>query len=143
MSGIAFLDSNVLIYAHDRDAGSKRELARALARALCSRLWSEQTGVLSIQVLQEFFVTVTRKLKTPIARAQAREVVRAYAPWVISPTTPETILRATELSEAAGIDFWDALIVAAAEQSGAETLYSEDLNDGQLIAGVRVVNPLR
>jgi predicted nucleic acid-binding protein len=94
-------------------------------------------------VLQEFFVTVTRKLKTPIARAQAREVVRAYAPWVISPTTPETVLRATELSEAAGIDFWDALIVAAAEQSGAETLYSEDLNDGQLIAGVRVVNPLR
>ena len=62
---------------------------------------------------------------------------------MISPTTPETILRATELSEAAGIDFWDALIVAAAEQSGAETLYSEDLNDGQLIAGVRVVNPLR
>ena len=139
MSGIAFVDSNVLIYAHDRDAEAKRELARAL----CSRLWSEQTGVLSIQVLQEFFVTVTRKLKTPIARAQAREVVRTYAPWVISPTTPETILRATELSEAAGIDFWDALIVAAAEQSGAETLYSEDLNDGQLIAGVRVVNPLR
>jgi predicted nucleic acid-binding protein len=139
MSGIAFVDSNVLIYAHDRDAGSKRELARTL----CSRLWSEQTGVLSIQVLQEFFVTVTRKLRTPIARAQAREVVRAYAPWVVSPTTPETILRATELSEAAGIDFWDALIVAAAEQSGAETLYSEDLNDGQLIAGVRIVNPLR
>jgi predicted nucleic acid-binding protein len=139
MSGIAFVDSNVLIYAHDRDAGSKRELARAL----CSQLWTEHAGVLSVQVLQEFFVTVTRKLKTPIARAQAREVVRAYAPWVISPTTPETVLRATELSEAAGIDFWDALIVAAAEQSGAETLYSEDLNDGQLIAGVRVVNPLR
>jgi predicted nucleic acid-binding protein len=139
MSGIAFVDSNVLIYAHDRDAGAKRELARSL----CSQLWSEHTGVLSVQVLQEFFVTVTRKLKTPIARAQAREVVRAYAPWVISPTTPETILRATELGEAAGIDFWDALIVAAAEQSGAETLYSEDLNDGQLIAGVRVVNPLR
>ena len=62
---------------------------------------------------------------------------------MISPTTPEIVLRATELSETAGIDFWDALIVAAAEQSGAETLYSEDLNDGQLIAGVRVVNPLR
>jgi predicted nucleic acid-binding protein len=139
MSGIAFVDSNVLIYAHDRDAGSKRELARAL----CSQLWTEHAGVLSVQVLQEFFVTVTRKLKTPIARAQAREVVRTYAPWVISPTTPETVLRATELSETAGIDFWDALIVAAAEQSGAETLYSEDLNDGQLIAGVRVVNPLR
>ena len=76
MSGIAFVDSNVLIYAHDRDAGPKRELARAL----CSQLWTERAGVLSVQVLQEFFVTVTRKLKTPIARAQAREVVRTYAP---------------------------------------------------------------
>jgi predicted nucleic acid-binding protein len=139
MSGIAFVDSNVLIYAHDRDAGPKREPAMALL----GRLWTERTGILSVQVLQEFFVTVTRKLQTPLARAQAREVVRAYAPWVLSPTTPETILRATELSEAARIDFWDALIVAAAEQSGAETLYSEDLSHGQVIAGVRVVNPLR
>ncbi len=139
MSGIAFVDSNLLIYAHDRDAGPKREVAMALF----DQLWSERTGTLSVQVLQEFFVTVTRKLRTPVAKAQAREVVRAYAPWVVSPTTPETILRATELSESASIDFWDALIVAAAEQSGAETLYSEDLNDGQLIAGVRLVNPLR
>jgi predicted nucleic acid-binding protein len=139
MSGIAFVDSNLLIYAHDRDAGRKRDLAMALLE----RLWSERNGILSVQVLQEFFVTVTRKLQTPVARARAREVVRAYAPWVTNPTTPETILRATELSETARIDFWDALIVAAAEQSGAETLYSEDLNDGQVIAGVRVLNPLR
>jgi len=139
MSGIAFVDSNLLIYAHDRDAGPKREVAIALF----DRLWSERTGTLSVQVLQEFFVTVTRKLQTTVAKAQAREIVRAYAPWVISPTTPETILRATELSETASIDFWDALIVAAAEQSGAETLYSEDLNHGQLIAGIRIVNPLR
>ena len=134
-----FLDTNILIYAYDRSAGAKHETAKALVLDL----WRSGHGMLSTQVLQEFFVTVTRKLRTPIARAQAREVVRAYAPWVVSPTTPETILRATELSEAAGIDFWDALIVAAAEQSGAETLYSEDLNDGQLIAGVRIVNPLR
>lgn len=139
MTGIAFVDSNLLIYAHDRDAGPKRELAMALLE----RLWSERSGILSVQVLQEFFVTVTRKLQTPVARARAREVIRAYAPWVTHPTTPETILRASELSETARIDFWDALIVAAAEQSGAETLYSEDLNDGQVIAGVRVVNPLR
>jgi predicted nucleic acid-binding protein len=139
MSGIAFVDSNVLIYAHDRDAGPKRELARELF----GRLWSEHAGVLSVQVLQEFFVTVTRKLQSPIARAQAREVVRAYAPWVVSPTTPGTVLRATELSEASGIDFWDALIVASAEEAGAEILYSEDLNHGQLIAGVRIVNPFR
>ena len=111
---IAFVDSNVLIYAHDPATPVE---ARTCPGTLAAGSGVEQHGVLSIQVLQEFFVTVTRKLKTPIARAQAREVVRAYAPWVISPTTPETVLRATELSEAAAIDFWDALIVASAEQS--------------------------
>jgi predicted nucleic acid-binding protein len=139
MNGVAFVDSNILIYAHDRDAGSRRDRARSI----CEQLWQERSGCLSVQVLEEFYVTVTRKLRTPVARAQARELVRAYGSWVVSPTTAETVLRATELSEATEIAFWDALIVAAAEQSGAETLYSEDLNDGQVIAGVRVVNPLR
>ena len=139
MTGIAFVDSNMLIYAHDRSAGAKRDRAVAI----CGHLWSERTGCLSVQVLQEFFVTVTRKLCTPVARAQAREVVRAYSPWVLNPTTPQTVLRATEIGEAARIGFWDALILAAAEQCGAETVYSEDLNDGQSIAGVRVVNPFK
>lgn len=139
MSGVAFVDSNILIYAHDRDAGPRRERARRL----CENLWEGRSGCVSVQVLQEFYVTVTRKLRTPVAKARARELVRAYSSWVLSPTTPETVIRATELSEAAEIGFWDALIVAAAEQSGADTLYSEDLNDGQVIAGVRVVNPLR
>jgi len=139
MTGIAFVDSNVLIYAHDRSAGAKRDRAVAIF----GQLWSERTGCLSVQVLQEFFVTVTRKLRTPVARAQAREVVRAYSPWVLNPTTPQTVLRATEVGEAAGIGFWDALIVASAEQVGAGILYSEDLNDGQVIAGVRVVNPFK
>ena len=139
MTGIAFVDSNVLIYAHDRSAGAKRDRAVAII----GQLWSERTGCLSVQVLQEFFVTVTRKLRTPVARAQAREVVRAYSPWVLNPTTPQTVLRATEIGEATRIGFWDALILAAAEQCGAETLYSEDLNDGQSIAGVRIVNPFK
>jgi len=139
MTGIAFVDSNVLIYAHDRSAGAKRDRAVAIFR----QLWSERTGCLSVQVLQEFFVTVTHKLHTPVARAHAREVVRAYSPWVLSPTTPQTVLRATEIGEIAGIGFWDALIVASAEQAGAGILYSEDLDDGQVIAGVRVVNPFR
>jgi len=139
MTGIAFVDSNVLIYAHDRSAGAKRDRAVAI----CGHLWSERTGCLSVQVLQEFFVTVTRKLRTPVARAQAREVVRACSPWVLNPTTPQTVLRATKIGEAARIGFWDAPILAAAEQCGAETLYSEDLNDGQSIAGVRVVNPFK
>jgi predicted nucleic acid-binding protein len=139
MSGVVFVDSNVLIYAHDRDAGPKR----AIARELTERLWNERTGCLSVQVLQEFFVTVTRKLRSPVARAQAREVVRAYSPWVLAPTTAETVLRATEIGASAELDFWDALIIAAAEQSGAAVLYSEDLNHGQTVAGIRITNPFR
>jgi predicted nucleic acid-binding protein len=139
MSGVAFVDSNILIYAYDRDAGPRRDRARNL----CEKLWQERSGCLSVQVLQEFYVTVTRKLRTPLGKAQAREIVRIHASWVTSPTTPETVMRATDLSEATGIGFWDALIVAAAEQFGAHILYSEDLNDGQVISGVRVVNPLR
>jgi len=75
-------------------------------------------------------------------RASAREVVSMYAPWVHHLTTPDTILRATELAELAQVSFWDALILASAEQAGAEQLYSEDLNSGPTIAGVKIVNPL-
>jgi len=136
MTDVVFVDTNILIYAHDRGAGEKRIQA---TRAL-ERLWDEQTGRVSVQVLQEFYVTATQKLKTP--RASAREIVQIYTPWVQYPTTPETILLASELSERAQLSFWDALIVASAEQVGATQLYTEDLNAGQIIAGVKIVNPL-
>ncbi|MGH8309800.1 MAG: PIN domain-containing protein, partial [Steroidobacteraceae bacterium] len=126
----------ILIYAHDRDAGEKRERA---ARTL-EGLWNDRNGRLSVQVLQEFYVTVTQRLAT--AQAAAREVMRTYAPWVQQQTTPATVLRATEIGELAKISFWDALIVAAAEQAGATEIYTEDLNAGQTIVGVRIVNPL-
>lgn len=136
MTDVVFVDTNILIYAHDQGAGEKRIRA---THAL-ERLWDEQRGRVSVQVLQEFYVTATQKLKTP--RASAREIVQAYTPWVQHPTTPETILRASEISEVAQISFWDAMIVAAAEQVGASQLYTEDLNAGQIIAGVKIVNPL-
>jgi predicted nucleic acid-binding protein len=136
MTDVVFVDTNILIYAYDQKAGEKHSRA---SRAL-ERLWGERTGRVSVQVLQEFYVTATQKLKTP--RASAREIVQAYAPWVQHPTTPETILRASDLSESAHLSFWDALIVASAEQAGALQLYSEDLNTGQVIAGVKIINPL-
>jgi predicted nucleic acid-binding protein len=82
------------------------------------------------------------KLTTRVARSTAREVVNTYSAWVREPTTPETVLRATDIAELAQISFWDALIVAAAEQAGAAQLLSEDLSDGRAIAGIKVVNPL-
>lgn len=138
MSDVVFVDTNILVYAHDKDAGSKR----TKAAQVLTQLWDERLGRLSVQVLQEFYVTVVKKQATGIARATAREVVNMYAPWVQHPTTPTTILRATELAELAQISFWDALILASAEQAGAAQLYSEDLNSGQVIAGVKIINPL-
>jgi len=96
-----------------------------------------------VQVLQEFYVNVTRKLATPLARSTAREVLESYGAWVHEPTTPAMVARAAHLAEMAQLSFWDALIVAAAEQAGATQIYSEDLNSGQTIVGVTVVNPLR
>jgi predicted nucleic acid-binding protein len=138
MSDVVFVDSNILIYAHDADAEPKRERAVEKLRGL----WESGAGRLSVQVLQEFYVNVTKKLATPVSRSTAREVVHSYGAWVLEPTTPDTVTRAIDIAEMAQITFWDALIVAAAEQVQATYIYSEDLNAGQSIAGVKIVNPL-
>lgn len=136
---VAFVDSNILIYAHDLDAGVKRERAVTKLR----ELWDSGTGRLSVQVLQEFYVNATQKLATPIGRSMAREVIQTYGVWIHHATTVETVTRATEISDLARISFWDALIVASAEQAGADELLSEDLSDGQTIVGIKVLNPLQ
>lgn len=139
MSVVTFVDSNILIYAHDLDAGEKRE--RAVTRL--QDLWDTGTGRLSVQVLQEFYVNATRKLATPVARSTAREVIKTYGVWVPRATTVETVTRATNIAEFAQLSFWDALIVASAEDVGAEEILSEDLNDRQVIAGIRIINPFK
>ena len=139
MSELVFVDTNILVYAHDADAGMKHERAVSILK----ELWDKDTGRMSVQVLQEFYINVTKKLTTRLARSSAREVVEIYAAWIHEPTTPETVLRATDIAELAQISFWDALILASAEKSGAATLYSEDLNHGQSIVGIQIVNPLR
>jgi len=116
----------------------KRERAMAKLR----ELWEAGTGRLSVQVLQEFYVNATQKLSTPIARSTAREVIKTYGVWTHYATSVETVTRAAELAELARISFWDALIVAAAEEVDAEEIWSEDLNNGQTIAGIKIVNPL-
>ena len=136
MSAKTFVDTNVLIYAHDVDAGAKHEIAKNMVR----ELWSGRNGVLSMQVLQEFYVNVTRKIATPVPKASARTVVESYTVWCID-TTPAEISVAFRMEDEAGIGFWDALIVAAARKAGAARILSEDLNPGQIIAGVRIENP--
>jgi predicted nucleic acid-binding protein len=136
MSDKTFVDTNVLIYAHDVDAKRKHEAAKTVLQ----QLWSERAGTLSMQVLQEFYVNVTRKILRPIPKETARLVVSTYTPWCID-TTPAEISNAFRIEDEARIGFWDALIVASAVKSGANRILSEDLNAGQIISGVRVENP--
>ncbi len=138
MSDRTFVDTNVLIYAHDVDAKSKHEVAKRVL----SELWTQRTGVLSMQVLQEFYVNVTRKIPSPFAKDVARMVTSSYAIWCLE-TTPAEISLAFRIEDESRIGFWDALIVASAAKCGASRILSEDLNAGQMIAGVRIENPFR
>lgn len=136
MSAKTFVDTNVLIYAHDVDAKAKYDIANRVLR----ELWSERTGVLSMQVLQEFYVNVTRKIATPLPKDVARLVVNSYSIWCTE-TTPTEIAAAFSIEDESRIGFWDALIVASAAKAGTVRILSEDLNAQQMIAGIRVENP--
>jgi len=136
MSTKSFVDTNVLIYAHDVDAGAKHEIAKNVLR----ELWNERAGVLSTQVLQEFYVNVTRKIATPLPRDKARVVVNTYSIWC-GATTPAEIAAAFRIEDQSRIGFWDALIIASASKCGATKILSEDLNAQQNIAGIRIENP--
>lgn len=136
MNGRTFVDSNVLIYAHDFKATKKNPIAKAVL----FDLWNEGTGVLSMQVLQEFYVNVTRKIPSPLPKDSARSVVSNYAVWCVE-TGPAEIATAFRIEDEARIGFWDALIVSSAVKSGAARILSEDLNAGQLISGIPIENP--
>jgi predicted nucleic acid-binding protein len=136
MSAKAFVDTNVLIYAHDVDAKQKHETAKSVLR----ELWSERIGVLSMQVLQEFYVNVTRKIPRPISKQSARLIVNSYAIWCVE-AAPADISTAFQIEDESRIGFWDALIVASALKSGANRILSENLNARQTIAGIRIENP--
>lgn len=135
----AFVDTNILVYAEDRDAKAKHEVARDLVLGL----WRDRSGVLSVQVLQEFYVTVTRKLKKPLAPARARAAVGEYLTWTVVENTGPLLLDAMELQQESRLSFWDALVVQAALEAGCDTLWSEDLNAGQRFGSLLVVNPFR
>jgi len=137
MSGRVFVDTNVLVYAHDLSTGAKHEKARSLVE----RLWQERTGAVSTQILQELYVSLRRKAARPLASEEARALVADYLRWEVVVNSGESILDAIVLEQRYGISFWDALVVHSARTCGAELLYSEDLSDGQAYDSVRVVNP--
>ncbi len=137
MSDKFFVDTNILMYAHDAAAGAKHELARALVE----ELWRDRSGVVSTQVLQELAVNLRRKAERPLPAKATREIVSDYLSWQVVVNGTDSILEALDLQERFQISFWDALVVQAAQSCGAEILYSEDLSDGQQYGSIRVVNP--
>jgi predicted nucleic acid-binding protein len=137
MSGRIFLDTNILIYAHDLDAGQRNVISAAILR----NLWENRMGIISTQVLQEFYVNVTRKIENPLTKSQARGIVDSYLAWPVELNDAKTVLVASEIEERHMLSFWDALIVASARNAKAEKILTEDLNHGQEIEGIFIENP--
>lgn len=132
-----FIDTNLLVYAHDASSGVKHHQAEALV----AQLWQTRRGCLSVQVFQEFYVTVTRKIPQPLSAEKAASILTQYQAWVVHTPTPKDVLKAIEIQTGNQLSFWDAMSVQSASVLGCDVLWTEDLNHNQLIEGVTVRNP--
>lgn len=132
-----FVDANVLVYAFDPSAESKQ----IIASQLLERLSKNGNGCLSVQILQEFFVTITRKVSIPLAIDQASDYVRDFSTWKVFAPTAQDVLTAIAIHKQAKISFWDAMVVHAASELGCDLLWSEDFRTDQILRNVRVCNP--
>jgi len=132
-----FVDTNILVYGHDKDAGQKNHIAQNLL----TELWNSRRGVLSIQVLQEFYVTLTRKVSHPLSPSAVRNLIRDYISWQVEVNDTDSVLKASRIEENYRISFWDALIVTAAMKAKVSKILSEDFQSGQMIEGMLLENP--
>lgn len=139
MSELVFVDTNVLVYRRDSSERTKQPRAKAWVDGL----WTHRLGRLSSQVLQEYYQTVTRKLKPGLSREEARDEVRDLAAWRPVPATTELLERAFDVEDRFALSFWDGLIVAAAQIASCRYLLTEDLQDAQELDGVLIVDPFR
>ncbi len=132
-----FLDTNVIVYAHDRSSGKKN----TIAMEIMEYLWDRKKGVISVQVMQEFYVCVTTKILKPLPLKVAGKILEYLLNWDLIINDEYITIKAIDLQEKYRFSFWDSLIVQSAIQSQAYTLFSEDLSDGQIIENVKIVNP--
>jgi predicted nucleic acid-binding protein len=137
MNGKASIDTNIIVYAHDLDAGVKRRVSVGILEDM----WDNRKGVLSRQVLQEFHMTVIKKIGGPISYLEAREIIRSYAGWEVKEDTSQSIIRASEIEERHHISFRDAMVVVAAYEAKVDKILTADLNPGQVIEGILIKNP--
>jgi predicted nucleic acid-binding protein len=136
---VEFCDTNILVYAYDTSAGGKRDRAKQLLE----RLWDSENGAVSIQILQELFVSLTRKVVRPLSRNDARTIVADMATWQVVIPTVDDVLAAIDGTARWKISFWDAMVLVTASRADATVLWSEDLSDGQTYDGVVARNPFR
>ncbi len=139
MSDKVFFDSNILIYVYD----TRDPIKQSQAQELLLNATQSQTAVLSAQVLGEFFVVVTRKIRQPMSPSEAAEVIAELGALEVMPLDFSLVQRAIVTQQKYGTSYWDSLIISAAERAGCVRIYSEDLNNGQLYHGIEVQNPFQ
>ena len=132
-----FVDTSVLVHAHDLDSGLKR----AIAEQVLKQLWQDETGVLSTQVLQEFYAALTSGIASPVPRRAARDLIHAYGVWPVVTLDAADVLAASDFEERYRLNFRDALVVVAARKSGATLLLSDSLKPYRPITGLELQNP--
>ena len=131
----AFVDTDVFVYLYSSDDPAKRDVARDLL------LNADMDLVLSAQVLNEFYVTVTRKITSPLSPGDARDAVGSLAELEVVPVTRNLVVDALDAGQRYQLSHWDPLIVEAASRSGCEILFTEDLSSGSILRGVTITNP--
>ncbi|MGA7990049.1 MAG: PIN domain-containing protein [Thermoanaerobaculia bacterium] len=134
-----FVDTNVLVYAHDEDGGRKA----AHAQDLLADLWETGEGCVSLQVLQEFYVISTRKLRRPLTHEAAAEYAEDFSRWTLHTPDRDDLLAAIAIARRHRLSLWDAMIVRSASRLGCRLLWTEDLKDGAVLEGVRVRDPFK
>jgi len=134
-----FVDTNILVYAHDLDAGPKA----VRAQEVLAELWESGAGCLSLQVLQEFYVIATRKLRRRLTPEAAAEYVEDFSRWTLHAPDRNDLLAAIRAARRYRLSLWDALILRSASRLGCKVLWTEDLKDGETYEGVRIRNPFR
>jgi predicted nucleic acid-binding protein len=132
-----FLDTSVLVHAHDLDSGLKR----AIAEHVLKQLWQDETGVLSTQVLQELYAALTSGIASPVPRRAARDLIHAYSVWPVVTLDAADVQAASDFEERYRVGFRDAMIVVAARKSGATLLLSDALQPYRPITGLELQNP--
>ena len=137
MSDKTFVDTNIFVYSRDSSEPEKQEKAVDLL----ARLWKERTGRVSVQVCNEYFVTVTQKLKPGLEPEEAWEDIVSLAAWEPTSIDMKSLHKAREIQRKYQLSWWDSLIVASAFLSGCTTIVSEDLNPGQIYFGIEAFNP--